>query len=310
MNEATRNRNTLDVVLINEPLSLCQLTVEEPFSNSDHCSINFSCSFICDTQNANDATNDVTTSNTKVRKFLWKDGDYASMNVYLHGIDWDQIVMYNFEPNSIWTAFKLILDEAIERFVPSVLVNDAENTKRRNIRQHYPRKIKVLLNRKRCLWRRYKSNGDEQSKNKYYQAADECRKAIVDYEKSKETKVVESGNNGDFFKFVNIKLSYNSGVGALQDGDEFTTDNARKAEILNCAFSSSQQDDNGLLPNFERRKNATKNLDTINFEQSIIYRTGRRIKPKMSFDPDGYCPFLITKLLSSISGPLSYINHL
>ena len=218
-----------------------------------------------------------------------------------------KFVMYNFEPNSIWAAFKLILDEAIERFVPSVLINDTENITRRNIRQRYPRKIQVLLNRKRCLWRRYKSNGDEQSKNKYYQAADECRKAIVDYEKSKETKLVESGSNGDFFKFVNKKLSYNSGVGALQDGDQYTTDNARKAEILNSAFSSSQQHDNGLLPNFDRRKNATRNLDTINFEQSIIYRTGRRIKPKMSSDPDGYCPFLLTKLLSSISGPLSII---
>jgi len=102
-------------------------------------------------------------------------------------------------------------------------------------------------------------------------------------------------------------LSYNSGVGALRDGDEYTIDNARKAEILNSAFCGSQQSDNGLLPTFDRRKNATKNLDTINFEQSIIYRTVRRIKPKMSSDPDGYCPFLLTKLLPSISGPLSII---
>jgi len=305
VNEATRNRNILDVVLINEPLSLCQLSVDDPFGNSDHCSINFSCSFICDTP-SNCTTNDVTTTCAGVRKFLWKEGDYASLNEYLHGVDWNEIVMYNFEPNSIWAAFKKILDEAIDLFVPSITIKETENITKRNV-QHYPKKIKVLLNRKRCLWRRYKSNGDTQSKDKYDKAALECKEAIRDFEKSKETKLIESGNNGDFFKFVNNKLSYTSGVGALQDGDDYTTDNARKAEILNATFCGSQQSDNGVLPSFDRRKNASKNLETIDFEQSVIYRTGRRIKPKMSTDPDGYCPFFLTKVLPSISGPLSII---
>ena len=105
------------VVLVNEPLSSCELRVEEPFSNSDHCSVLFSSSSICDTQN--DAalhTNESAKETSKVRKFLWKEGDYESMNEYLCGIDWDQIVMYSFEPNTIWDAFKRILDDANNRF--------------------------------------------------------------------------------------------------------------------------------------------------------------------------------------------------
>jgi len=130
---------------------------------------------------------------------------------------------------------------------------------------------------------------------------------MIEFEKAKEAKVIESNNNGDFFKFVNRKLSYKSGVGALRDGDEYVSDDGRKAELLNAAFHKAQQTDNGSLPKFTNRQNGARVLETVDFDMHKIYKVGRRIKPKLSKDPEGYCPFLLSKILSSLASPLSTI---
>ena len=307
--DATRGRNILDVVLVNEPLCLRQLEVVEPFYKSDHNTILFSISLPDNSQNGVASTPVTAQLNLQqtTKKYLWKEGNYEAMNEYLFSVDWDEIVMYNFEPNTIWHAFQQILEKAVELFVPSVEVNQAEAGTRGNSYKHYPRHIKVLLNRKRCLWRKFRTTGSTESKLRYEQLSTECRNVVFEFEKAKEAKVIESSNTGDFFKYVNKKLSYNSGVGALRNGDEYVTDDAIKAEILNAAFLESQQHDDGKLPKFDHREKATQRLESIDFSPQKIYQAGRRIKPKLSKDPDGFTPYLLTKILPSLTMPLSTI---
>ena len=104
-------------------------------------------------------------------------------------------------------------------------------------------------------------------------------------------------------------MSYKSGVGALQKDDEFITDDKTKAEILNNAFIASQQEDNGVLTEFHRRLSDAHFIDNIDFNPIKIHRIGRRIKPKLSNDTEGYNPYLLTKVPPSLSQPLSLIFH-
>jgi len=317
----TREDNLLDVVFVNEPLCLCDVDVVEPFSNSDHCTVLFTvslhcdnpsiCNDICNDKNYVDCAENVNNVRSLInprKKYIWKDADYDGMKAYLHNVDWDQIVMHNFEPNSIWQAFQTILDEAIDLYVPSVDVVDNSETFARNLTiSKYPAYIKVLQYRKRCLWRHYRNCRSSASKARYDEVSLACKRAIVDYEKKRESKVTESGNTGDFYKFVNRKLSHKSGVGALRNGNEFITNDAEKAEMLNSAFHAAQQSDNGVLPEFRSRNNGGKMLENISFNPDKIYRAGKRIKPKLTKDPEGYTPYMLSRVLPALSAPLSTI---
>jgi len=111
VNKPTRGNNLVDLVLINQPFSLSALSVEPPFSSSDHNSVNFKV-----------ASNRFYPGNTELpkRTYLWKKGDYKAMCLYLNSYDWLKVLSVNFTPDDLWHAFCTILNDAIDLHVPSV----------------------------------------------------------------------------------------------------------------------------------------------------------------------------------------------
>ena len=69
------------------------------------------------------------------------------------------------------------------------------------------------------------------------------------YNKTIEEHLVESDNLGQFYNYVNRKLSYKGGVGPLKDDEGVNTDDSQsKASILNEYFSTVFSRDNGQMP--------------------------------------------------------------
>lgn len=122
--------------------------------------------------------------------------------------------------------------------------------------------------------------------------------------------MINAGNPEAFYRFVNNKLSGNSGVPVLKNaqGDDVVGDH-EKACLLNDYFSSVCVDDNGVMPNFSCDK-ATP-IETINFDEIKIMAAAKKIrsKSKTSCDPDGYPIILLTKLISVLSLPLSIMYN-
>ena len=51
--------------------------------------------------------------------------------------------------------------------------------------------------------------------------------------------MIEANNTGEFYKFVNWRLSCKSGIGALRDNiGRLITDDNQRADMLNTYFSS------------------------------------------------------------------------
>ena len=109
-----------------------------------------------------------------------------------------------------------------------------------------------------------------------------------------------------FFKYVNAKLGRSHTVGILKDshGVNVTTDKD-KANLLNSFFSSVNTRDNNVLPEFPQRVSDGVKLDDVYFSPDALIKACKRIKPKLTPGPDGYPPFLIKQIISSIAGPLS-----
>jgi len=70
--------NLLDIILINELLSICNVDVIEPFSTSDHREVIFSVFSDCTNHSEELAT----------RRYDWSNADYDGMSDYIAGIDW------------------------------------------------------------------------------------------------------------------------------------------------------------------------------------------------------------------------------
>ncbi len=302
--ETTRVDHILDIVCTDEPLLVSSISVQPPFANSDHDSVDFELLLRCDAGANPDMQGDG--SRGTERRYLWKQGDYERMSEHLSAVNWQELFTYNLTPDTIWSAFCQRLDDAIELFVPSV---ELRQRKKANIRR-YPRHIRRLLEHKTVLWRAYKANrSDGLAKAKYVQTTSECKEAIKKHEAYLENKVIDSGNTGAFYKHVNRKLSHRSNIGSLRtsSGGMATTD-AEKAEVLNKFFSSVCTQDNGNIPHFVTKTAAGDDgMNSIKFDEAKLLASARRIKTKSaaSSGPDGYSVHFLKQTICSLASPLS-----
>jgi len=79
--DPTRADNILDIILTNEPIIISKVFVCEPFSNSDHCQVQFGVNVISEYSVADNSYS------TEMR-FLWHEADYDGINLYLSAVDW------------------------------------------------------------------------------------------------------------------------------------------------------------------------------------------------------------------------------
>ena len=126
----TRGNKILDVLLASEPLSICDVTVMQPFSNSDHSQVGFKV-FV----------EPLTDSPKAVPRAFrcWEAGNYAQMSRYLSLVNWDEFFSVNFTADAIWDGFCDILNTAVEQFIPVKIT--VQNSTKKQIK-HYPCSIK------------------------------------------------------------------------------------------------------------------------------------------------------------------------
>ena len=95
--EPTRDNNILDLLLTNEPISICDVSVQQPFSTSDHCQV-------CFKVFAEQLSNEEKNSNGDSYFRCWDAADYESMSVYLSTVNWDRLFSYNLTVDSMWLS--------------------------------------------------------------------------------------------------------------------------------------------------------------------------------------------------------------
>ena len=145
------------------------------------------------------------------------------MSVYLTGADWLALLTTNLTADTLWAAFRNVLQTAADQFVP--IKYQKNNGKTKN-KRWYPRPLRRAISRKRCLWHKYRDNwGDARVAAACRSAEQHCRQLICKYEIKREQKVIDNNNAGCFFHFVNRKLSCKRGLGTLinDNGDIVTS---------------------------------------------------------------------------------------
>lgn len=306
VDEATRGNHTLDVVCTNEPFRISNISVQPPFVDSDHDSVEFQV-LLYGEVNVTDTDNKCGGGDT-AKHYLWSQGDYDALSEYLNSIDWQQMLVANLTPDTIWSAFCEILDSAVDMFVPSINVTA---TGKKFKPRHYPKHIRNLLARKLAVWKTYKTNrSDAQLKSKYNKLQSDCSDAIRKFEMCKENKVINSGNIGDFYKYVNKRMSSRSAVGALMmPGGDVAQNDADKANVLNDHFGAVCTHDDGSDPKLASPSTPGQGINSVQFDSSKLLSAVRRIKTKSSTScgPDGYPVILLRSTAGVLAQPLSDI---
>jgi len=228
----TRDDNVLDLVLSNDLYILSSIDVAEPFSNSDHCVVHFS--LVLGHHEKNDSV-----------RYIY-DFDYCNEGLLSH-----QLLSHPFNSTIPFGSADAVCDqfvqpiyEALYVSVPRKLIHSGGNTTKSKRR---PAHINRALRKKAALWRKFRIDRSNTNKSRYYEQAGLCKTLIYEHEKTKESSVVNQSNLRAFYRFINKRMSYKSGVGPHKSasGSLLTRD---KATALNDYFCSVFTPDDGKCP--------------------------------------------------------------
>lgn len=296
----TRHTNILDIILSNDAYLVCDWAVEPPlgFANciskpSDHNIVSFKLHCM--------AANQLNDESILFRDF--ENTDFDGLNRYLSTIDWSAVLVTSYDTNTYWKKFMEILNAGIELYVP---VRRKKMLSRR-VGCLYPYFIRQMLRKRKAAWRKFRRFHTQKLYDKYVQIDVKCKDAIYKFDTEKERKLVESGNVGQFYKYVNNKIISKTGIGIVKNntGDMLHADND-KAECFNSFFSSVFTPDNNKIPSIEAKALPNSIVD-VTFAYEDVVKAIHSIKAKKSAGPDGLSSSFLKGLAASISFPLMLI---
>ena len=300
--QPTRNDNILDLVFTNDFNSVVDVKTNEPFSNSDHNTVNFS---IVRPHHNNSAC----TATYRRYFYDFNRADWNSILYYLLSVDFMSIFNSAVSIADACDTFYNILYHCIHSFVPVKLISLKANPKCKTRR--YPFSIKRLANKKLSAWRRYRKTRTTESREQYNKAAAKCRLSTRKFIADSERQLVAKGNIGQFYRYANKKFCSKSSIGPIKTQfDTLVTDPSLKAEIFNNTFASYFIQDNGVLPddNFMPNVNPLNcTISNILFTESSVRRAIKRLKLHSAGGPDEIPPVFYRKCINVLSRPLSLL---
>ena len=303
--------NILDLIFCNDPMSIQITNHLPPLSTSDHNIVEFiifppfntSCSPLVSNYHTHKITDSGDPPQITLYKYNWSAADYISISNHLLQFDWFSLFGFFFDVDLIWVQFKSIIWPIIDLYVPRTAV---PHFTKYNVR-HYPKHIRILLNRKAAIWRTLRKHKTPELKIKYSKISLETKQAIVNFDIINEERMVKSNNLGAFYRFVNNKLN-NSGIAPLYDlkGNLLTSDED-KAQLLNDYFKSVFTTDDGNLPFFPSRfpPKVHEIIDDIQITPEIINKILCKLKSNSAAGIDHIPAIFFKQTSRANSSPLA-----
>jgi hypothetical protein len=280
-----KDGNILDLVLSTDPMLVSHLDIQAPFSTSDHNSILFELN-----------VNKPPAPEKKGRPAFAR-ADFEAMAEFFSVTDWATLLSSETSVQKKWDIFKGILTQAISMFVP--MCNN-------QFKPRCNRDVASAARSKQKAFRKHRTNPSQARKAELRRATLELRRQCRAAKVAEESKVLNSGNLGNFYRYIKSHLTSKGLIPVLRNtfGLKQTTA-AGKADTLNKQFTSVFTDDDGSMPHFPNRTDQL--LDNITITPEVVEKTLKGLPAKTSFGPDGIPPLLLKKCAAELAEPLSHI---
>jgi ribonuclease P/MRP protein subunit RPP40 len=224
VDDCTRGKNVLDLVLTSEENMVDNLIVGEPFGTSDHQIIRWD--FIACKGNPSKSCETVKT-------YDYLKADYDKMRDECKDIDWVR-VMHEDSTELAWKGFRDVMENLREKWIPVKRV--------KNVKCKWGNRAVVKSRRAKVkAWNKYQCQKTDRNhanyKNKLRKALAVCRTAKRNYEQKLANDV--KSNSKSFFAYVRSKQRTKDRVGPLGDSDgNLVVDDGKAACLLNTYFGS------------------------------------------------------------------------
>ena len=201
INQPTRDKNILDILLVNDVTVVIDVCVSIPFGTSDHNSIlislvyNLHSSGLCeDVFNTIDNYALRSVGYTRISTtYNWFNVNYDVINAMLIDIDWSLVVSVNLTPDALWSAFCNIIVSVIDLCVPK---NNCKSISKPHLASH-SKALRQCISKKNQLHKLLNKN--DAAHARYRAATDKCRELFLDEQRTNENKIISANNLGAFY---------------------------------------------------------------------------------------------------------------
>lgn len=296
VNYPTRNDNILDLILTNDPNSISNIQVSDPFCLSDHNMVSFDILSLTKPKPKSD-----------IYIYNFNNADWPGIIAFLSSVNFFNIFSVATDVNDVFNLFYNVLDYCISVYVPVKCIRSSKSKLSKGPR--YPIRIRRLLNNKRAAWALYRRYNSLHTRSNYNKIAASCRKNIRLFISSQENKTIDNGNIGSFYRHANKKLSSKSTIGPIRNPNNILiTHPSEKANIFQNNFISHFITDNGQgMPFLHVNTNKLPKLESVNFSSVLVFRAINKLKLRSKGGPDGIPPIFYKKCISALSLPLSQL---
>lgn len=296
VSEPTLDNNILDIILASDPDLIDTCEVGEILSNSDHKIIR--CKVNCEV--------DVKENTLLVPNY--KKGNIQGLKTELQKINWRDVFISN-NVEQMCTRFTDILLQVESKWIPKVKKR-ANGT---NNPQWMTNDIKVIINRKRKAYAKYKSSKSDNDFRHYIATKRHCERAVKKAKRNLEISISQQSktNPKKFYQYIRSKKTVKDKVGPIKDvNSRLVSDSKNMAEILNSFFHSVFiTEDVSALPNvnymFTRSENEMLKIDEIT--ESDIVKHLRKLDPNKSTGADQLSARLLRECQDELLLPLKLL---
>jgi ribonucleases P/MRP protein subunit RPP40 len=300
--DCTRGKNVLDLVLTSEENMVENLTVGEPFGSSDHQIIRWD--FIsCKGPHRN--------LSEAVKSYDYFKADYDKIRDECKEIDWTR-VMQEQNVELAWMAFKESLETLRDKRVP---IRGLKNGKGK-----CKWVTKAVLRTRRAkmkAWNKLQHQKTERNlanyKHKLSIAVAACTRAKRNYEQKLASDV--KNNSKSFFAYVRSKQRTKERVGPLKGSNgKVVVDDEETASLLNTYFGSVfTVEDKTNIPNLTqifRGSDKYKGIVDFKISGGTVEKKLQELKVDKCPGLDGIHPKMLFELRKEVSEPLAALfNH-
>ncbi len=225
VDKPTRGKNLIDLVITGLSNIVDSVSVEEPFSTSDH--------------RRTDVVLKLRVPRIEVsprKVYLYSKGDYEGFNEEVRNTNWER-TFQNKSVNQQWCTYKQEYYRLRDKYVPHKLVKP-------NQRQKIPwlnyRSVKRVKKKKRKAFVNARKTNLNAYEEMYNDVAKDCKYTMERAQADYENKLVDQipNNPKRFFNYVRNFSRTSSTIDCLNDNGNLITDDNDKANLLNDFFTS------------------------------------------------------------------------
>ena len=294
VNEETRGRNILDLVLSSEENMVVGLEVGEPFGTSDHRVIRWTLAVGKD-------------MDRKKKVLNYFGADYDKIREKAKDIKWTELLDVT-DIDQAWENFKRAIDQLKTEHIP---VKKAVQSKCK----WGTRETTKCRRAKEKAWKNYRILKTDESYRQYTHKLNNANRANKTAQQNFEKKLAENikNNSKSFYAYIRNKQRTKDKVGPLKDQNgELLVEDQKNAELLNGYFSSvfTQEDVSNIPePKIMFKGDNNEKLTELQVTPKEVLGKLENLKVDKSPGGDNIHPKLLYELRGALAEPIAKLYN-